>query len=195
MPILNEPCSSSLSTCATLRGSARDRVELRVEIREELVRLEPALDLERHHLERLLLHQRDRVELRIEHARDRVGLRERLADEREARRQCDVVLQRDALKIGERLAGADPGERTPVEARQLAPHVVHEPRLVRAQAGERQAQDQVGDVVGAVLRDREQQQREPAARVVVEPAEQAEVEQREPAVGRQEDVPACGSAW
>ena len=50
------------------------------------------------------------------------------------------------------------------------------------------AEDLVCDVVGAVLGDREQQQRERTARVVVEPAEQAEVEQREPAVRRQQHV-------
>ena len=45
------------------------------------------------------------------------------------------------------------------------------------------------DVVGAVLRDREQQQRQAAARVVVEAAEQPEVEQREASVVGEEHVP------
>ena len=98
--------------------------------------------------------------------------------------------ERDPLQVGERLAGADPGERAPVVARQLSPQLVHEARLVGLERRQREAEDQVGDVVGAVLREREQEQAESAPRVVVEPAEQAEVEQAEPAVGREQDVAA-----
>ena len=56
--------------------------------------------------------------------------------------------------------------------------------------GERERDDELGDVVGAVLGDREQQQREPGAGVLVEPAEQPEVEERQPPVVGQQDVPA-----
>ena len=52
------------------------------------------------------------------------------------------------------------------------------------------AEDQVGRVLRAVLGQRQQQQAERPARVVVDPADQAEVEQREPAVGREQEVPA-----
>ena len=94
------------------------------------------------------------------------------------------MLERDPLQIGERLARADARQRPPVEARQLAANVVDERRLIRLHARQRERDDQVGDVVGAVLRDRKQEERQPAPRVVVEPAEQPEVEQREPAVRR-----------
>ena len=90
----------------------------------------------------------------------------------------------EPLQVGEPLAGPDPRQRPPVVARQLAAQVVHEAGLVGRRGGERQRDDQVGDVVRAVLRDREQQQRERGARVVVEPSDQPEVEQREPTVGR-----------
>ena len=136
-----------------------------------------------------------RVELGVEQPRDRVRLRQRLADERERRRQPDPVAERDPLQIGERLAGADRLQRAPVVARQLPAQLVDEARLVGVERREREAEDQVGDVLGAVLRDGEQQQREAAARVVVEAAEQAEVEQREPAVGVSSTLPRCGSAW
>ena len=118
--------------------------------------------------------------------RDALGLRERLADERERRRQRDPVLQREPLQVGETLARLDVGERTPVVARQLAAQVVHEARFVRLHRRQRERDDQVGDVVRAVLRDREQEQRERGARVVVEAPDQAEVEQREAAVRREE---------
>ena len=75
-----------------------------------------------------------------------------------------------------------------MEARQLAAHIVNERRLIRLHARQRQRDDQIRDVVRAVLRDREQQQRQAAARVVVETAEQPEVEQREPAVVGEEHV-------
>ena len=156
---------------------ADERLELRVGERDEVPGLEPPLRLLQHHLEPVLLEQLDRVELGVERARDRVGLRERLADEREARRQADPVRERDPLQVGERLAGADPGERTPVVARELPPQLVLEARLVGLERRQREAEDQVGDVVGAVLRERQQEQAERPPRVVVEPAEQAEVEQ------------------
>ena len=66
---------------ADAAGQACERRELRVGVGGEPVGLEPALDLARHHLDRLLLDQRDRVELRVGETRDRVGLSERLADE------------------------------------------------------------------------------------------------------------------
>ena len=96
--------------------------------------------------------------------------------------------ERDPLQVGERLARADPRERAPVVARELPPQLVHEARLVGLERRQREAEDQVGDVVGAVLREREQEQAERPPRVVVEPAEQPEVEQAEPAVGREQDV-------
>ena len=132
-----------------------ERVELRVEIREQAVRLEPPLCLDHHHLERLLLEQRDRIEIRVEDARNRIRLRERLADECEGRRQRDAVVDGDPLKVGESLARADREEGAPVEARQLASHVLDEPRLIGAHAGQRQLDDQVRNVVCPVLRDRE----------------------------------------
>jgi hypothetical protein len=143
-----------------------------------------------HHLEGVLLHQLDRVELRIEHSRDRIRLRERLADEREGRRQADAVLEGDALQVGERLTGANGRERPPVVPRELTPQFLDEARLVGAERHAREAEDEVGDIVGAVLRDGEKQQREPVARVVVETAEQAEVHERETSVRREQDVPA-----
>ena len=98
--------------------------------------------------------------------------------------------ERDPLQVGERLARADPRERAPVVAGELPPQLVLEARLVGVERRQREAEDQVGDVVGAVLREREQEQPERPPRVVVEPAEQAEVEQAEPPVGREQDVPA-----
>src|SRR3954469_2783806 len=76
-----------------------ERLELRVEPGEELVRLEPPLALAQHHLGVVFLEQRDRVELRIQHPCDRVRLGERLANERERRRESDPVLERDALEV------------------------------------------------------------------------------------------------
>jgi hypothetical protein len=58
-----------------------------------------------------------------------------------------------------------------VEARQLATHVLHEARLVGAGRDERERDHEVGDVVGPVLGEREQQQGEAGSRVLVEPAE------------------------
>ena len=139
-------------------GHARQRIELRVEVGEQAVRLEPPFGLDHHHVEGLLLHQRDRIQLGREDARDRVRLCERLSDEGEARRQGNVVLERDPLQIGERLACADARERPPVEARELATHLVHERRLIGVPARQRQREDQIGDVVCAVLRKGEEQQ-------------------------------------
>ena len=62
---------------------AKEGRQLREGVSGEPVRLQPALDLARHHLERLLLDQGDRIELRIEEASDRVRLRECLAHQRE----------------------------------------------------------------------------------------------------------------
>ena len=76
-----------------------------------------------------------------------------------------------------------------VKAGELATDVLHEARLVGAGRGERERDDEVGDVVRAVLGEREQQQRQARSRVLVEPAEQAEIEEREPPVVRQQHVP------
>ena len=100
------------------------------------------------------------------------------------------MLEAEPLQVGERLARADPRERAPLIARQLAAQVVHEAGFVGPHRRQRHREDQVGDIVGAVVRDREQQERERGARVVVEPADQPEVEQREPPVRRQQHVSA-----
>ena len=63
--------------------------------------------------------------------------------------------ERDPLQVGERLTGADPRERPPVVAGQLPPQLVLEARLVGVERRQREAENQVGDVVGAVLRERE----------------------------------------
>ena len=76
-----------------------------------------------------------------------------------------------------------------VEAGQLAADVLHEARLVGAGRGERERDDELGDVVGPVLGEGEQQQGEAGPRVLVEPAEQPEVEEREPPVLGQQHVP------
>ena len=73
-------------------------------------------------------------------------------------------------------------------ARQLPPELVHERSLVRLQRRQRQADDEARDVVGPVARDRQQEQRQRRPRLVVEPVEQAEIEQREPAVLGQQHV-------
>ena len=75
-------------------------------------------------------------------------------------------------------------------ARELAAQLLHEAGLVRAEGDARKSEDQVGDVVGTILRDGEQQQRQIATGVVVETAEQTEVDERQPPVGRQEHVAA-----
>ena len=79
--------------------------------------------------------------------------------------------------------------------RQLAAKLVQEPRLVRGEGREGEPEDEIRDVLRAVLRDRQEQEPERPARVVVDPPDQAEVEQREPAVGREQEFPRCGSAW
>ncbi len=79
-----------------------------------------------------------------------------------------------------------------MEAGQLAADVLHETRLVGAGRGEREGDHELGDVVGPVLGDGEQQQRETRPRVLVEPSEQAEVEEGETPVVRQEDVSRVG---
>lgn len=56
-------------------------------------------------------------------------------------------------------------------ARQLAAKLLDEPRFVRTERHAGEAEDEVGDVIGPVLRDCEQQQREVPARVVVQPPE------------------------
>ena len=64
-----------------------------------------------------------------------------------------------------------------------------EARLVGVESREREPQDEFRNVLGTVLRYREEEQFESPAGVVVEPAEQAEIEQREPTVGCQQHVP------
>jgi hypothetical protein len=76
-----------------------------------------------------------------------------------------------------------------VEARQLAADVLPETRLVGAGRGERERHDELGHVVRSVLGERQQQQREAGARVLVEPAEQPEVEERQAPVLGQQHVP------
>jgi len=61
--------------------------------------------------------------------------------------------------------------------------------LVGTRARERERDDELGDVVRPVLGEREQQEREPGSRVLVEPPEQAEIEQRQPPVVGQQHVP------
>ena len=121
-----------MTTWPRRAGQAGERRELREGVGGEPVRLEPVLGLARHHLERLLLDQRDGVELRVEAPRDRVGLRERLAHQRERGREPDVPPDRRPLQVGECLTRLDRRERAVVEARQLAPDVLHEARLVGA---------------------------------------------------------------
>ena len=171
-------------------GRRGDCAELSEEVAEELVRLHARLGLGDHQLERLLFDQRDRVELRVERARDRVRLGEGLADESEARGQADAVGQADALEVRERLSGADPGEWAPVVARQLPPQLVDEARLVRLEGRQREREQQGRHVLGAVVREREQQQGEGRPRLLVEAAQEPEVEQGQAAVLSQEHVPA-----
>ncbi len=79
-----------------------------------------------------------------------------------------------------------------VEARQLAAHVLHEAGLVGLRRREREGDDEIGDVVRPVLGDGEQEEGEAGAGVLVEAAEQPEVEQRQPPVLRQEHVALVG---
>ena len=75
-------------------------------------------------------------------------------------------------------------------ARELAAQLVHEAGLVGVERRPREPQDQTGSVLGPILGERDQKLRDHGARVVVEPAEEAEVEQGEPPVLGQEDVAA-----
>ena len=68
------------------------------------------------------------------------------------------------------------------------PHVVDEARLVGVDARQGQRDDQVGGIVGAVLRNGKQQERETTPRVLVETPQKSKVEQREAPIFRQEDV-------
>ena len=129
---LQRPGLEPVDHLADAARDPEDGLELGEEVRQECVRLESPLGLAQHHDERVLLDERHRVERRVEDARDRVGLGKRLADEREGRRQSDPVANRDPLEVGERVAGADLGERPPVVARQLPPQLVDEAGLVRA---------------------------------------------------------------
>ena len=171
-------------------GQAGDCAKLGEEVAEELVRLHARLGLGDHQLERLLLDQRDRVERRVERASDRVRLRKGLADESEAGGQPDAVHEADALQVRERLPRADSRERAPVVARQLAPQLVDEARLVRLEGRQRKREQQRRHVLGAVVGEREQQQREGRPRLLVEAAQEPEIEQRQAAVLGQEHVPA-----
>jgi hypothetical protein len=105
------------------------------------------------------------------------------------------VVEGDPLQVGERLTRTDPRQGTPVIAGQLAAQVVDEAGLVGGQRRQREPENQVGDIVGTVLREREQEQPERPPRVVVEPADEAEVENasRPSSVSRM--LPRCGSAW
>lgn len=67
-----------------------------------------------------------------------------------------------------------------------------EPWLVGVERRQREADDQGGDVVAPVLRDGKQKLRDPAPGFVVEAPEESEVEQREPAVVREQHVSAMG---
>ena len=99
------------------------------------------------------------------------------------------------MEVGERFTRADPRKWPPVVARELAAQLVHEAGLVGVERRPREPQDQTGGVLGPILGEREQKLRDHGARVVVEPAEEAEVEQGEPPVLGQETLPRCGSAW
>src|SRR5439155_309866 len=71
---------------------------------------------------------------------------------------------------------------------QLSADLLEEAGLVRAQARPRQREDELRQIVGTILRDGQKQKREVATGVVVEPAEQPEVDQREATLGREQDV-------
>jgi hypothetical protein len=82
-----------------------------------------------------------------------------------------------------------------VVARQLAVQVLEESRLLGRETRARESKDQVCDVVGAVLRDREQQKGEVAAGGVVQSPQEAEVDEREGPSVVSRTLPWCGSAW
>src|SRR5262249_33009197 len=93
-----------------------------------------------------------------------------------------------------RSASASPA-RMPESGRPVIPgkrasQLVQERGLVRAQRRARQTEDEICDVVRSVLRNREEKQGEHPARVVVEAAEEAEVDEREAAVAGEQNVPA-----
>ena len=83
-----------------------------------------------------------------------------------------------------------PDERPPVVARQLAAELVHEGRLVRARVVSESPRIRSATSSARFCAIASSSSAERAPRVVVEAPEQAEVEQREPPVGREQDVPA-----
>ena len=129
-PHLHRPGLEPIDHLRQPARQAGDGLELREEVAEERVRLQPPLRLAQHHGHRVLLQQLDRIEQRVERAGDRVGLRKRLAHEGEAGRKAHAVAQGDPLQVGERLPGANLRERAPVVPRQLSPQLVDEPGLV-----------------------------------------------------------------
>src|SRR5215210_2355983 len=173
-----------------LPRQTRHRLELCEEARDHAIRLQRPANVAQDHVQGVSLDELDRIELRVERPGDRVGLGERLANERKAGRQEDPVAHGDALQVGEGGSCLDPRQGTPLVPRQLAAHFVDEARLVGVAGDERERDDQSGNVVGAVLRHREQQQPEPPADLVGEPADEAEIEQCQPAVVGEQDVAA-----
>jgi hypothetical protein len=101
----------------------------------------------------------------------------------------------DPLEVAERLARTDSRQRSPVVPRKLAAQLVDEARLVRGEVGERDLEDERGNVVGAVLRDREEEQRDRASGVVVEAAQQPKSSSASRPSGINRMFPRCGSAW
>ena len=98
------------------------------------------------------------------------------------------MVEGDALQVCERLTGTDRRRADASDSGAACGAGRARSPLRPTERGQREAEDQIRDVVGAVLREREQEQPERAPRVVVEPAEEAEVEQAEPAVRGQKDV-------
>jgi hypothetical protein len=129
-PTLSVPVSSRSAIWTIRRGRRVGGPSWVKSLAQEPVRLEVVLGLGQHQAARLVFEQGDRIELRVERAGDRVGLRERLADERERRRQTNSVAQADPLEVGERLPGPDGSKRAPVVTRELAPKLVYECGLV-----------------------------------------------------------------
>jgi hypothetical protein len=82
-----------------------------------------------------------------------------------------------------------------VIARQLATDLVNEPGLVGTERCQRVAENEIGNVVGAVLSDRQQEQRQAASRVVVESAEGPKSRRASRPAGVRRTLPRCGSAW
>jgi len=77
-----------------------------------------------------------------------------------------------------------------VVAGELPADFVEEAGHVRVAGHQREREEQIRDVVGAVVRQREQEETEPPTDVVGEPADEAEIEQREPPVVGDEHVAA-----